>query len=104
MTDRFGHGISTRVARGGDHKVATSRSGRSPHAMSPRCQMVTIHRVTAPESEQPAPTTSPTLPSPATNFAATQHHSLATSLLDCDSLETKGHLACPNRRPAVKDS
>ncbi|WP_431971474.1 hypothetical protein [Nocardia sp. bgisy134] len=83
MTDRPGHGIdiSTRIARGGDHHVVTGRSVRPPRAMSPRRQIVTVHRVTAPEAAQATPAKSTTWPSPA----------------------TKNHLACSKRRPATED-
>lgn len=104
MTGRSGDAtnISTRIARGGDHYAITSRSGWSPRATSLPCQLVTIHRVTAPESEQTTPAKSTTWPSPTTNFVATQHDSLATRLLDRDGLATKDQLACLKRQPAMK--
>ncbi|MEV0032276.1 hypothetical protein [Nocardia sp. NPDC050793] len=102
MTDLSGHhtNVSTRIARGGDHNVVTSRSGWSPRAMSPRCQVVAIHRVMGPAPEQTTPAKCLPL---ATNFAATQHVSLDTLLLDCDGPATADHLARLKRRPATKD-
>ncbi|TQM31353.1 hypothetical protein FB390_3010 [Nocardia bhagyanarayanae] len=65
------------TSQGDDRVVVTSRNLWSHRAMSPRCEMVTVHRHPAREPQQATLAKSPAWPD---------------------------HLICPNRRSAVKDA